>query len=159
MAKETIPWLATARLELGTKEIEGDNDNPKILEYHRLGAPKLRAQSDEIPWCAAFVGWVLHQHGIQGTGLATARSYLNFGVSTKPRPGAIVILRRGNSSWQGHVGFYINSAGALIELLGGNQNNQVSIAKYGKKNILGYRWHPTFDALIEKANSWKTVLP
>ena len=55
------------------------------------------------------------------------------------REGDIVVLSRGTSSWQGHVGFYVGSAGREIEVLGGNQNNAVSIASYARDRLLGLR--------------------
>lgn len=150
MDVKNLPWIRTALNELGTKEIDGVRDNPRIIEYHQIGAPKLKAQSDEVPWCAAFVGWVLYQHNIKGTGLANARSYLQWGeyLSTF-RPGCVVIYRRGNSSWQGHVGFALEKGILNIKTLGGNQSDMVSIANYSKSKVLGYRWHPAFTKLSQ----------
>jgi len=37
------------------------------------------------------------------------------------------------------VGIYINEANGFINVLGGNQSDQVKISSFGKTNLLGYR--------------------
>jgi len=64
--------LEIARAEIGTKEMQGKTANPRILEYHQT--TKLKALSDEVAWCSAFVNWVLKQAGIEGTDSSLARS-------------------------------------------------------------------------------------
>lgn len=44
-----------AGTQMGTKEIGGRKDNPKIVEYHQ--ACTLQATDDETPWCSSFVNW------------------------------------------------------------------------------------------------------
>lgn len=141
-------WMDVAGHEIGVKEVPGDGDNPRVIEYHELGADKLRAQSDSVPWCAAFVGWVLAKSGIKGTGFANARSYLSWGEGLpSPRPGCVVVMKRGNSSWQGHVGFLVSSNALYVTVLGGNQGDAVSIAKFPRWSVIGYRWHPAFNVV------------
>lgn len=131
------PWMDIAQLEIGQKEISGNQHNPRILEYHK--STTLKATQDEVPWCSAFVTWVLTMAGYKSTASAWARSYLNYGIKLdKPRPGCIVIFSRGSDS--GHVAFFVKSNLLTITVLGGNQNNQVCYAKYFKYRILGYRW-------------------
>lgn len=97
----------------------------------------------KTPWCAAFVNAVLGASGQAGTGSLAARSFLNYGSPTDaPTKGDIVILRRGNSSWQGHVGFYVGEDENTISILGGNQGNRVSVKRYPKSSLLGYRRPP-----------------
>lgn len=137
-------WLAIARKEICTREAKlGSESNPRIVEYHQ--ATSLRAQSDQTPWCASFVSWVLEEAGIRSTESAWAKSYLNWGSALdQPRVGAIVVFHRGSgppsSKGTGHVGFFMESRGATIGLLGGNQNNHVNIKEYKKSRLLAYRW-------------------
>lgn len=133
------PWLDIAKKELGVSEVKGPGSNPRIVEYHK--STLLKATSDEVPWCAAFVGWCLGAAGIKGSRSASARSYLGFGKEiTKPEMGCIVVLRRGDSEWQGHVGFYLGSLKSdTIEVLGGNQGDKVSIQSFPKNQVIGYR--------------------
>lgn len=132
-------WCEIAAKELGIEEVPGTESNPRIIEYHK--ATTLKATSDEISWCASFVGWALQSAGIQPTHSAAARSYLNWGKELKePKFGCVTVLKRGNSSWQGHVGFYVGGDSFHVKLLGGNQSDKVSIANFKKSDVLGYRW-------------------
>lgn len=132
-------WMEIAEAELGEKEIPGDMDNPRIVEYGK--AVSLVVSDDETPWCAIFVNWALKEAGMVGTNLADARSFLDWGTELSgPKKGCVVVLKRGNSTWKGHVGFYVDENEDYVKLLGGNQSNCVKFAWYRKSDILGYRW-------------------
>lgn len=131
-------WLSLARDEMGVKEVEGLADNPRIIEYHSTCA--MRAQSDEVPWCSAFANWVMWKCGIKGTGSAAARSWLKWGLECEPKKGAVVILKRGKSESQGHVGFCVAINPLVVSVLGGNQADSVCIKRYWRKDVLAYRW-------------------
>ena len=130
--------LEIAWEEIGTKEMQGRAANPRILEYHQ--ATKLKALSDEVAWCSAFVNWVLKQAGIEGTDSSLARSFLRWGSPLKsPIPGCVVVLKRGKPPF-GHVAFFAGRTRAgLIECIGGNQSDQVKISAYRESDVLGYR--------------------
>ena len=159
-------WMSVARKELGQSEIVGERDNPRILEYHT--ATTLRATDDETPWCASFVNWVLAQSGCQGTNKANARSFLEWGDTlSSPQPGCVVVLKRGAPP-QGHVGFLTDHEPEYVWVLGGNQGNQVSVARFSKRDVLGYRMPKGADfdktmrdltnAYVEKVKGWQTML-
>lgn len=132
-----LPWLVIAKNEIGTTEIPGDRDNPRILEYHR--ATSLAASDDETPWCAAFVNWVFKQANIPGTNSAMARSFLQWGRPiVTPIPGCVVVFQRGAYP-NGHVAFFLSKSGGRITVLGGNQSNQVKVSEYSASDVLGYR--------------------
>ena len=134
-------WLDIAKGEIGEAEIPGDAHNPRIVQYHQ--ETSLKASDDETPWCSSFIGWVMMQAGLSGTGRANARSWLDWGEKLDhPVLGCVVIFWRGSKDgWQGHVGLYMgeDSRGRILTL-GGNQGNKVSIAPYAKDRLLGYRW-------------------
>lgn len=132
-------WYELALAEIGTKEAPGFSNNPIVQGYYKdAGAGK---QPDSVPWCAAFVGAMLKRAGVSPSGYLAARSYLKWGKKlTTPKLGAIVVFSRGNSTWQGHVAFFVKDNGATISVLGGNQNDAVNIANYSKSKLLGYRW-------------------
>lgn len=44
-----------AKTQIGVVETTGANATPKIIEYHQ--ATSVQADSDEVPWCSAFVNW------------------------------------------------------------------------------------------------------
>jgi uncharacterized protein (TIGR02594 family) len=127
----------------GVREVRGTaGHNPRILEYFRT-TPFQGNDNDEAAWCSAFANWCVLQAGMRGTGRANARSWLNWGEAlSEPRPGAITVFRRGTSAWQGHVAFYVGPASTAgnIEVLGGNQANQVCRRPYATDRLLGYRW-------------------
>jgi uncharacterized protein (TIGR02594 family) len=133
-------WLKNARQLLGLKEIVGSRHEPKVLEFFaEAGHPEIH--NDETAWCAAFANAMLRRAGYAGTGSLAARSFLTWGEKlAKPRPGCVAVFKRGNSSWEGHVAFFIREVGDRVEILGGNQSNSVSITTMPKSALLGYRW-------------------
>jgi uncharacterized protein (TIGR02594 family) len=104
-------------------------------------------------WCAAFVNSVLNENNIAGSESVSqtplmARSFLDWGnpVDHKeedPILGDVVIFPRGRASWQGHVGFFVESividGKEYWRILGGNQKNSVSIETYDPARALGVR--------------------
>lgn len=103
------------------------------------------------PWCAAFANAILIRYGALKSPIKhplTARSFLNAGtIVHSPQEGDIVVLKRGTSTWQGHVGFYVKDYDEdQIIVFGGNQFNsktgqsdQVNKRVYSKDRVLGYR--------------------
>lgn len=103
-------------------------------------------------WCADFVNGILALEGIPNlydinhNYPLTARSFLQWGISISPeqiQKGDLVIFPRGNSSWQGHVGFYTESkvvnGREYYVILGGNQSNQVGYELYKASDALDIR--------------------
>lgn len=146
--KEDVPknkllpvWYTIAReeMEKGVKEIAGDDDNQRIVEYH--SATSLKASDDETAWCSAFVNWCMMKANIERTDKPNARSWLDWGIELdRPVEGCVVIFKRGSQAWQGHVGFFVGFKGDQVLCLGGNQGNEVNISSYSKTRVLGYRW-------------------
>lgn len=95
-------------------------------------------------WCAAFMNAALKAGGSEGSGSLMARSFLNVGTATNdPQPGDIVVMKRGDSPTQGHVGFFMGfTADGKVKILGGNQGNKVSVAAFDAGAVLGYRQPP-----------------
>lgn len=102
-----------------------------------------------VPWCARFVNASLDKAGIKGTGSAAARSFENFGKGVWQRgmskdaladvqPGDIAVFTRKGG---GHVGFVkaIDPTKGLLEILGGNQSNAVSVAKRSMQDLIAVR--------------------
>lgn len=130
--------LKIAVSQIGVKEIPGEEDNPRIIEYDTYTT--LKATDDETPWCSSFVNWVMAKAGVERTNSAAARSWLNWGEHImEPLPGCIVILKRGAPP-SGHVCLYVAPAGkGLIQCLGGNQGDQVKISVFKTADVLAYR--------------------
>jgi uncharacterized protein (TIGR02594 family) len=129
--------LQIAISQIGTFEYSGRLTNPHVAKYlTSVGLPGI----DSIPWCAAFVNWCLQEGGVKGTNSGLARSFLYWGNNTDdPKPGDIVVLRRGVDPRKGHVGFYLDKSNGYIRLLGGNQGDRVGVNSYAAIRLLGYR--------------------
>lgn len=133
---ETL-WLTIAKKEIGVKEVAGEGNNARVLQYH--AATKLKANADSVPWCSSFVSWCLQEAGYKSTRDAWARSYLQYGEKlSEPKYGCIVVFDRGNGN--GHVGFHLYEKDGLVFVVGGNQRDAVNISSYSKENVLGYVW-------------------
>jgi uncharacterized protein (TIGR02594 family) len=131
-------WFIVAEKEIGVKEKVG-GENKRILEYLQatdIGHPG--DLEDETPWCSAFVNWCLKQAGITGTKSAWAQSFADWGKKINPRIGAIVVFRW--SSGSGHVGFISDWDSSGVNVLGGNQGDQVCKKRFSWDNVIAIRW-------------------
>lgn len=128
--------------ELGVEEFVGEKNNPEVLKYAK--ETKIAGvTTDEIAWCSTFVNWVAWKSGLQYSGKANARSWLNVGTKvTIPEPGDIVVFwRESPQSWKGHVGIFLGVSfdKKRVYCLGGNQGNRVSVSAYNINNVLSYQ--------------------
>ncbi len=133
-------WLQAARRELGIKEVRGTMNNPRIVWYHSFS--KLRAKNDEVPWCASFVNAMLETSGIRTPRSAAASSFASWGKECPLQDGAVVVFGKADpdAGGTGHVAFCVGVEGDNVLVLGGNQNNAVTIAKRPKSRIVAVRW-------------------
>lgn len=135
-------FLKIAFNELGTEEIEGEQHNPEILKYAK-DTKIAGVTTDEIPWCSTFVNWVAWKAGLQISGKANARSWLNVGTKvTVPEPGDVVVFwRESPQSWKGHVGIFLGFSfdKKRVYCLGGNQGNRVSVTAYRLETVLSFQ--------------------
>lgn len=145
VTEEEFPWMTIAMAEVGVKEdLDPNRSAARVLEYlHTTTLNAKDAGTDATPWCAAFANWCVEHAGHAGTRSAAAKSWLGWGRPIqRPRRGCITVLSRGEG---GHVGFYVGR-GLLsfggepsLDLLGGNQNNQVCVASFDAARLLGHR--------------------
>ncbi len=136
-----FPWMEFALREYGIREISARGRTVNVEAY--LRATGLGRSADETPWCSAFVNWCMRMAGFPGTSRADARSWLGWGgVSLNfPVYGCVVVLWRGRAdSPLGHVGFFVKLLEDQLLLLGGNQQDAVSIRPYARERVLGMRW-------------------
>lgn len=124
-------WITAAEGELGVQEIGGSRHNPRVVEYHSTtGGWK----DDETPWCASFVNWCMIKSGYGGNGSAWALDWASYGKRLqRPAYGAIVTFGGG-----GHVGFVVGKTGNTLQVLGGNQSNQVKISNFSTSRVVAY---------------------
>lgn len=132
-------WMSIALAEEGVEEFPGDQENPRIIEYHKTTTGKF--EKDEIPWCSSFVNWVFLSAGIRGTDSAAARSWAQWGRPLYvPLYGCLVVLSRTSDPRFGHVGFFLKAENGKFLILGGNQKNRVSRAWFPKHQAIAFRW-------------------
>jgi uncharacterized protein (TIGR02594 family) len=132
--------VARAELALGVREIAGPQDNPRIVMYHRTTGG---AAHDEVAWCSSFVNYCVEQAGLRGTDSKAALSWHQAGwgrdVTANPAEGDVVVFSRhpAHGDPGGHVGFFIDAEPDTVRVLGGNQGNAISIARFPKNGVLG----------------------
>lgn len=131
-------WVKEARKYIGVREIPGVRHETKILAWWKA-IKRGGIKTDEVPWCAAFVGAMLEESGIVSSRYESAKSYLTWGEAlSKPYYGCIVVFTREGG---GHVGFVVGKdATGRLMVLGGNQGDKVSIAPFSLARVSGYRW-------------------
>lgn len=132
---EDLWWVKLARKELGTKEVSGSKDNPRIVFYH--GFTTLKATDDETPWCSSFMCFIFGG----GTKSAAARSWATWGQHLDHFiPGCICVYTRTGGA---HVNIGLKKEYMIITGIGGNQGNQVSDdSKHSETTVIAYRWPP-----------------
>ncbi len=131
--------IATA--EIGVKEIEGKDHNPRIIQYSaEVGFP---FRDDETPWCSIFLNWVSFKAGYIRSKSGTAFSWANVGeMVSEPQEGDVILLgKNGNIKEIYHVGLFTGFTAdrKCVLCLGGNQSNTVSISKMRIEDVAGYR--------------------
>lgn len=136
-----IKHMKYAFSQYGIYDQNGTKENPEVMKYFKELGYTRKQVKEETSWCSAFVNWVFKMSDAPYTSKLDARSWLEIGMETNnPQLGDVVIFwEESKKSKKGHVGFYINQIGDEIFVLGGNQNNQVTISSYPTSNLLGYR--------------------
>lgn len=150
--------MSSANFDINAKRTNHPKQIVTAYSYYGLEESKNRGELKGLlgvdpvhtEWCAAFVNAVLKSEGIEGTESIsafplTARSFLMWGEEVKkPQSGDVVVFPRGEP-WQGHVGFYVRSVtkpdGEYYLILGGNQEDKVSLQYYPAAKAISVRRH------------------
>lgn len=113
---DAAPWLADAQRYVGS------------------GNPTSRRSL----WCARFVNDRLARAGYRGTGSDAAKSFLQYGVRTTARPGAIAVYHRKGG---GHVAVVERVEGNTVTLVSGNCG-RAGVCRYTRSvgAAISYRW-------------------
>ena len=133
------PWVELARSQLGVSEGSAEGRR-RIRQYHAQGVGK--AHGAKTAWCASFLNWVLKRSGYRGTESAMARSFERLGTRLQePRVGCLVVFwRESPESGLGHVGIWLGESGDTVQVLGGNQDDEVRVSDYAKSRVTAYVW-------------------
>lgn len=155
---EPGPRILKTGLSLyGVVETPGSRSTPAIMAWaRRVGIEKIYL-NDDTAWCGLYMAYVALEAGWEPpVNPLGARNWLSFGrpVSEGPGPAApalgdvLVFWRGSRSGWMGHVGLYVGEDHEAYHVLGGNQDNRVSIKRIPKNRLLGARRCP-----------WRTAQP
>jgi uncharacterized protein (TIGR02594 family) len=135
LKNETAPRiLVQAVKQLGVKEIVGRTHNPVIMGWAKeLGLQKIYTE-DEIPWCGLFIAYCCHAAGVQVVERPLwALNWAKYGNRVdEPMLGDILTFKRNGG---GHVGIYVGEDDRYYHVLGGNQNNSVSVSRIAKSRL------------------------
>lgn len=139
-------WLVAAFKERGVKEIKGPGSNDRIEEYLASATTDRALIDDAVAWCAGFANWCLRQpspYSLAGTKSLMAKSFRQYGrpVSfSNPPVGAIAVFDRPPDPYSGHVGFFLRFVGNDVEIIGGNQQDAVTVDRFPKSRLIALRW-------------------
>jgi uncharacterized protein (TIGR02594 family) len=147
MMTETEPlWLDLARSDLGVSEVVGQGASLVIKGYFKdAGHPEI--EDDETAWCAAASCSWLKRAGMPVPPRATSLMAMSFESYGTPldtfKPGCICVFYRGakrEKTWQRHVAIGVRETRTHIVVIGGNQSNAVTEAKFPKRDLVAMRW-------------------
>lgn len=135
-------WLSVAIAEVGQEEIEGPENNPRIMDYFAAVPSWSGSVSDDIPWSSAFLNFAFSEAGYKGTNTLVNKDWLKWGTPVnEPKLGCVAVFwRRSPSDWAGHAAFFLERNDNTFKVLGGNQHNSVSIMEIDASRYLGCRW-------------------
>jgi len=143
------PFELAQRFVGAITERPGVADHPFIVWC--LSIVGLSDAHDEVPWCSAFVNAICWMLRLPRSKSAAARSWLGIGRAVALEDAIVgsdvVILARGSGEQPGadviqapgHVGFYAGHDVGSVSVLGGNQGNGISIARFHRSRVLGVR--------------------
>ena len=91
-------------------------------------------KSDEIPWCGLFIAYCCKMAALDVVSKPLwALSWSNWGTKvTEPMLGDVLTFKRNGG---GHVGIYVGEDNTHYHVLGGNQNNSVSVSRIAKNRL------------------------
>lgn len=148
-------WLKIAALDIGLREIPGTQHAPRIQSWLRtLGA---WWDDDETPWCGVAVAAWMRESGVvlpkhwyraKAWGDGWGRK-LN-----RPITGCVVVFDRAGG---GHVGLLSSvSENGSLNVLGGNQGNEVNIRNFPLSRNPAFYWPP--GEPIHEVGQWMTTV-
>jgi len=136
-----LPWITEAEKVIGHHEVV---DSEALRAGLRKDGATL-GDPAKLPWCGDFVETAiklaLPKEKVPANPYL-ARNWSEWGEDATGRYGAVLSFWRGTKKGtQGHVAFAIavDEARGLVEVLGGNQGNEVSRAWLGMDRILAWR--------------------
>jgi uncharacterized protein (TIGR02594 family) len=128
----------------GIAEQTGPGSNPTILAWAKAVGLESYYRDDETAWCGLAMAYVAGQAGWdnapRGNSLL-ARNWLFWGnPAPAPMLGDVLVFWRGTPKGsKGHVGVYVGEDAEAFHVIGGNQDDTVSIKRISRKRLLQAR--------------------
>ena len=144
-----VTALTLAGRFIGVTEAAGHASNPMVLAMLQLD--QQWPEGDDVPWCSGFANYIAWLLELPRSKSLAARSWLSIGRAVgihEAEPGFdVVIFKRGGGlqpgpeviQASGHVAFYMARKPGLIQVVGGNQSDAVTVASYPISRVLGIR--------------------
>lgn len=138
LLNEKHPFIVEALKYYGTHEVDGPGNNETIMSWAKeLGISWY--ENDATPWCGLFMGIVAKRAGdpYDKNRLLSALAWADYGGSPQRATlGDVLVFKR---SGGGHVGLYVGEDSEAYHVLGGNQSDQVDIARVPKARFYAVR--------------------
>jgi hypothetical protein len=140
-----LPWINECMTVYGLHETR---DNLTLSRYLRSDG-KFLGDPDKLPWCGDLVDTVTsnslpdeprHDRALKENPY-WARNWGKFGVACPAIFGCYASFSRGSG---GHVGWLVGQTTNHYLVLGGNQDDTVSVVKIAKNRLLETRWPITY---------------
>jgi uncharacterized protein (TIGR02594 family) len=130
--------MARAFATLGEQEVPGTKSNSTILGWIRRWFPRHEDDST-LAWCGVWVATVMSDCGLPVPPMPfRARSWRLWGTRREGEPqlGDVVVLTRSGGH---HVAICLRATPDVVWVIGGNQQNAVTVAKYDRKRVVAVR--------------------
>jgi uncharacterized protein (TIGR02594 family) len=132
---ETAPKiLVEAVKHIGVKEIIGRYHSETIIGWAQSLDLEDVYTNDEIPWCGLYIAYCCHAQKLDVVkNPLWALNWNKYGTKTEtPMLGDVLTFTRNGG---GHVGLYVGEDITHYHVLGGNQNNMVSVSRIAKTRL------------------------
>jgi uncharacterized protein (TIGR02594 family) len=131
----------------GTAEQVGPGSNPTILAWARSVGLEKVYRDDAIAWCGLAMAYVAGQAGWENAprgNALLARNWQHWGnPADVPMLGDVLVFWRGSiAGTKGHVGVYVGEDEAAFHVIGGNQEDKVTLKRLGRDRLLQARRCP-----------------
>lgn len=149
LANEPGPAMLLEALKLyGTHETPGPGNNPVILGWAKeVGLGNVYKDDSRTPWCGLFQAVVAKRAGWDHNPKGNPLWALNWATWGNPSPQAmlgdvLVFQRKTLTGTAGHVGIYVAEDAEAYHVLGGNEQDMVTIVRIAKRRLVAARRAP-----------------
>jgi uncharacterized protein (TIGR02594 family) len=144
LADEPGPRILTEFLKVyGLAETPGPESTPEIMRWAKVVRLDRVYKEDATAWCGLAMAYVAGQAGWEMAPMGNAlwaRNWAHWGSpSREAMLGDVLVFSRGSG---GHVGIYIGEDDSAFHVLGGNQEDKVSIMRLVKSRCIAVRRCP-----------------